>query len=527
MATNSNTSSKYEDIISRSIKIKSKCPSQYRLSTRTEYFGTLQRVTFGVKDHNKINKTILLVGESGAGKSTLINTLVNYAMGVKWEDKVWFELVENEKKDELESKTNDVTVYEICDCKEQTLPYSLTIIDTPGYGHTKGIEHDFRNNDRLYDLFRSENGVHEINVVGLVLKSTENRLNDRLKYVFDSVVSLFGKDMEKHIVALMTHSTGKKPINALKALKAANIGCSKDEEHPLVYFLFDNCQAEEREDEEEDNSYKVTMKGMSEFTECVKRTSPQKLQKTLHVLKERIRLKACIENLRDRIKLIELKQTEIQQTQEALKKYEQEMKHNKNFTVEVDEAYKEKEPINGGMWAVFFEGAVCCTTCEENCHYPGCTMAWYPRDCEVMKKKHCTVCTGKCPVSNHVKEKWRYVTKTRKVKKTKTQMKEKYETNKEESEKRASLLERLEEKTGDLKAEKAQLLAESYQHVVQLEQMALNVYSLSTYDHLDFLNEKMREAGDKEKVQKLEEMASRIDEPIKAGLQYLRTAKKV
>nr|XP_020444892.1 uncharacterized protein LOC109953773 [Monopterus albus] len=197
---------------------------------------------------------------------------------------------------------------------------------------------------------------------------------------------------------------------------------------------------------------------------------------------------------------------------------------NEDFTVEVDEVYKEREVITGGMWwLVFYEGAVCCTVCEENCHYPGCTMAWYPKDCEVMKDGRCTSCTNKCPVSDHVKVQWRYVTKTRKVKKTEKEMKERYEKNKAESEKKLNLLENLRQEMEKLKTEKNQLLEEVYQLVVSLEQIALNVCSLSTHVHLDFLIEKMKEKGDREKVQSLEGMRSRMDEGTRAGLGYMRS----
>ena len=55
------------------------------------------------------------------------------------------------------------------------------------------------------------------------------------------------------------------------------------------------------------------------------------------------------------------------------------------------------------------------------------------------------------------------------------------------------------------------MLAESFQQVVNLEQIALKVDSLSSHVHLDFLIEKMKEKGDTEKIQKLEEMKSKAD----------------
>ncbi|XP_047426344.1 septin-2-like [Mugil cephalus] len=484
-------------------------------------------MTVGERNMKKTNKTILLVGETGSGKSTLINSLVNYTMGVKFEDEVWFQISEEEKRSQSESQTSDVNVYQIFGFEDKTLPYSLTIIDTPGYGDTRGIERDLIISQRLFDLFRSEDGVHEVNAVGLVMKASDNRLSDRLMYFLSSVVSLFGKDLEKNIVALITHSDGRKPRNALEALEAAKIKCVENENNQPVHFLFNNCQNEERTEEEEEylkHADQLSMRGMREFTAFLEKTEPQKLEKTVDVLNERIRLTACIQNLEERIKLTELKQTEIKQIRKALKKHEEEMKNNVYFAVEVDEVYKDKEPINSGMRALFFyTGAVCCTVCEENCHYPGCTMVWKPEHCKVMKRGHCTVCTNKCPVSAHVKETWKYVTKIRRVQETEKEMQQKYEKNKSESEKKLSLLENLEKEMNQLRSEKYQFLDEAYQHVVKLEHIALNVDSVSTYVHLDFLIDKMEERGDTDKVQKLEEMKNRMDEGTRAALRYMKT----
>uniref|UniRef100_A0AAZ1XGR0 Septin-type G domain-containing protein n=1 Tax=Oreochromis aureus TaxID=47969 RepID=A0AAZ1XGR0_OREAU len=459
-------------------------PAVYQLRPKKEKFGTLTRMTVGEKDINKINKTILLVGETGGGKSTLINTLINYTMGVKWEDEVWFQIVEEEKKSQTESQTSDVIVYEIFGFEDQTLPYSLTIIDTPGFGDTKGDEHDNIVSERLLDLFRSEDGVHELNSVGLVMK--------------------------KNIVALITHSDGMPPENALEALEAAKIECARNEKNEPVHFLFDNQQSKERRESYQGSlikSWNLTKKQMGDF-----------LTFLTSLLKKRIKLKASIQNLQERIKMIELKQTEIRQIQVGLKKHEETMNENENFTIEVDEAYTEEENIKGGMWGAFYQGALCCTVCKENCHYPGCTVSWYPSHCEVIKDGSCTVCIRKCPASKHVKEKWRYVNKTKKVKKTMEEMRKKYETNKNESQNKQSLLENLEKEMSRLTAEKSQLLEESYKHVVSLEQIALKADSASTIVHLDFLIEKMKEEGDAEKVQKLEEMRSRVDEGTRAAL---------
>ncbi|XP_015244760.1 PREDICTED: septin-7-like [Cyprinodon variegatus] len=510
------TSSNQEALISESVQIP-RGPPIYQLIPKKEMIGTLTRVTVGEKDENKINKTILLVGETGTGKSTLINTLFNYAVGVKFEDEVWFQIVEEEQKSQTKSQTSDVIVYQIFGFEDQTLPFSLTIIDTPGFGSTRGFEKDDSVSQRLFDLFRSEDGVHEINAVGLVMKASDNRLNGRLKYIFDSVMSLFGKDLEKNIVALVTHSDGRPPENVLQALEYAKIKSCRDEMNQPVHFIFNNQQIEQRNRTEKDQvgskySWDFTNEDMGRLRDFLKNTKPQPLKTTVEVLNERIRLEACIQNLQERIKLTELKQNEIKQIEEACNKHEEEMKEHQDFTMEVDEVYKEKEPIDGGMWGlVFYEGAVTCSVCEENCHYPGCTMAWSPASCEVIKGGNCTVCTKKCPASKHVKEDWRYVIKTRKVQKTLSVVEKKYEKNKAQCESKSCLLENLKQESIKWTAELTSLLDEAYDHVIKLEQIALNVNSGSTFNYMGLLIDKMKEMGDEEKLQVLEELKIKMD----------------
>uniref|UniRef100_A0A3Q4HKG1 AIG1-type G domain-containing protein n=1 Tax=Neolamprologus brichardi TaxID=32507 RepID=A0A3Q4HKG1_NEOBR len=489
-------------------------PDVYQLRTENKKIGCgVTKMTVGKRNPNKSNRTILLVGETGTGKSTLINALVNYTMGVQWEDELWFQIVKEEKRSQSESQTSDVIVYEIFEFENKTLPYSLTIIDTPGFGDTRGSERDAVVANRLLQLFESEDGVHEVHAVGLVMKASENRMSDRLRQTFDSVMSLFGKNVERNIVALITHSNGAKPKNACEALEAANIKCARNEKNEPAHFLFNNSQHEDRKEEEKYSKYahEVSEKGMREFTTFLGKAVPQKLQKTVEVLIKKQRLAACIKNLQDRIKRTEGKQREITEIEQALKIYEENMKANENFKVKYDEEYTVKVNINGGSWGViFYNAAVSCTFCQETCHHP-CENAWNAEWCRVMSSGRCTVCTNNCPAANHVKANWIYENRRRTVEKTFENIKEKYEKNKSQSEKNLSILENLEEEKNRLTAEKSQFLDKSYQHVVRLEQIALKADSASTVVHLDFLIEKMKERGDTEKVQKLEEIRGRED----------------
>ncbi|KAI4892782.1 hypothetical protein NFI96_006340, partial [Prochilodus magdalenae] len=238
------SSSSVNNLVRKSHILSPDPPALYRLHTtrsNLDTAGKIRKWTFEQKDLH--NKTILMVGETGTGKTTLINTMVNYFLGVKFEDKVWFEITEKAEKDLIETKTSEVTVYEIISGERLS---SLTIIDTPGYGNTEGIKKDKEIARNLHDLFLHGTGVKDLDAVCLVLKASEVRISDRQRYIFDAVLSLFGKDTEDNIVLCITHSDGGPPTNALESIKKEKVPCCYDDDDEPVHFLFNNRQSEKR-----------------------------------------------------------------------------------------------------------------------------------------------------------------------------------------------------------------------------------------------------------------------------------------
>ncbi|XP_062391936.1 uncharacterized protein LOC134079846, partial [Sardina pilchardus] len=468
--------------------------------------SAVRRWTFGRKHKSAKIKTVLMVGETGAGKTTLINTMVNHVLRVKWEDQLWFQITEeSEKKLLTESHTSHITVYEM-----ETSSSYLRVIDTPGYGDTTSKKLDEQVSKNLHILFSSENGIHEIDAVGLVVKSTQNRLTEFQKYIFDAILSLFGKDIEENIVVLITHSDGLPAENVLTALREGEVPCAMDDSETPRHFLFNNRQTENREEEGFKRPYDLGQRSMESFFSFMECVDAKELKMTEGVLRERKRLAACVHNLQDAIKMEELTQTELMQTQKALK--ENKKKPTKDFTYEVDEAYKAMVPIESSWWHLS-KTATCCTVCKENCHYPGC---WFAKDlslCSVMKDGHCTVCSNKCPVSSHVKQKMIYVPKTRGVTRVIGTLERQY-TDLNECKKG------IEKQLKESVNKKAALLEQAYQCIVKLEEIALKRNS-NTLLHLDFLIEKMKETGATEKVEKLQEINKIIQAPNKSTLARL------
>ncbi|XP_052451532.1 uncharacterized protein LOC128012960 [Carassius gibelio] len=517
-----------DKIISQSSEIGRHVPARYNINPGADLHDKskpYRQKTFGERnDNNKPHKTILLVGETGTGKTTLINVMINYMLGVKREDKVWFEITDEltseQMSDELlvQSQTSRLTIYGFY---LQESPIDLTIIDTPGYGDTRDINNDKEIAMSLLNLSRCDNSISEIHAVCLVINSTQNRLSHRQIYIFDAVQSLFGNDIAENIVLLFTHSAGQSPKNALMAVKVAKLKCAENDKNQPVYYLFDNCQSESAEEEDEmiqklswDRSYK----GMENFFKFVENIKPKTLLMTREVLQQRNQFEAKILNLRSRVQEVEQKHNELKQTKEALKKNEEYVKDEKNFEYEVEVQYKERVDIDPKRWRLT-KKATCCTVCEENCHYPGC---WWAKDlswCSMMKDEHCTVCSNKCHYSKHVKEAKIYESKTKKEKRTYEDLKKKYNVKIYDT---VSVATKLEEKLKELEKEKIKMVIEAFHCVETLELIALNTDSLHTLQHIDALIEKLKEINEPEKAKTLEDIKKRAGEEKQGALGYIK-----
>ncbi|KAG7330583.1 hypothetical protein KOW79_006805 [Hemibagrus wyckioides] len=412
------------------------------------------------------NKILLMVGETGTGKTTLISAMVNHILGVKFTDKVWFEITEdggdNHMSDQSKSQTTEITVYEVF---SQPNPISLTIIDTPGYGDTRGKEYDEQIADNLSKLFRNDTGVKEIDAVCLVVKASENRLTDRQHYIFDAVLSLFGKDIENNIVIFITHSDGLPPKDALNAIKNAAIACRKNERNEPEHFLFNNRQTEERRPEYNralQAAWDTAADSLKYFFSSLKEQNRKSLEQTESVLIQSKRLEACISNLQSRIEFVDCKVNELTQIQKALEENQEKIKKKENFTFTVIKSYKKN---NNPQSDINFDSE---------------SFESVKRDLQCKKKQE---------------------------------------------EEKLRIERRLNEELIKTVKEKTDLLEEAYTTIMELSEIALKTDSAFIVQSLDFLIPRAVETGEyflAQKLRELREIPSESQERVNAAMAYAR-----
>eukprot|EP01084_Bolivina_argentea_P237874 399669_1 len=179
---------------------------------------------------NNDHKIVILCGRTGAGKTTLINAMVNYIYGIKQEDKCRLKLINEKQKcgGNADSHTDHVTSYRIEKTMGCNINYNLTIIDTPGFGDTRGISKDEHTCQEYLYVFSEI--LTAVNGICFVVKASDNRLDPSQRYIFNQMLNLWGNDVRKNIFFLMTFADGGKPncsdaLDTLEVLK--DIDCKQ------------------------------------------------------------------------------------------------------------------------------------------------------------------------------------------------------------------------------------------------------------------------------------------------------------
>ena len=440
-------------------------------------------------------KVMMVVGSTGSGKTTTVNAMINHVLGVQWKDdfrlKMIHELSSNQGAETIgnqaHSQTQFVSCYTLPYMEGFKIPYNLTIVDTPGFGDTRGIEHDKVITEQIGRFFNTKGsaGIDHIDAICFIAQAGNPRLTPTQQYVFDRILAMFGKDIKKNVLVLFTFADGQKP-QALSAMVAAGIL----EGEKSNFFKFNNSAlfvANSGENDENDFDrmfWKMGIKSFEKFFQDLAEMVPKSLFLTKQVLDERAQLEVRLCGLREKIDLGVNELSLLQQLKRACDQHKAEINANKNFKFTVQEPKRVKLKLPIGTYTTN------CLLCNYTCHFP-CSI---PRDedkngCAAMSNGSCRECPNKCHWSDHANDQYRFETQYTAVEKEYDEIRERFNTAVAGQTQAEAVIKQVEEDFNNTNRIVLNYVAEMQRGLKKLSEIALKKDPLQQVDYLNLLIE--------------------------------------
>ena len=340
--------------------------------------------------------SLLVVGQTGSGKTTLLNAFINALMDIKITDDFRYKIiVENYNHSQAFSMTKSVNIYNI---KPHGNIPAIKIIDTPGFGDTSGIAQDKIIRDQIADTFM--NKLNTINAICFVAQSSNARLTVNQRYIFTSILDLFGKDVQENFVAMLTFCDGKEP-RIIAALQEK--GSIFDKIIPHIkgnwYYKFNNSAiySDDINDEFTQMFWKLGMTSFQGFIAQLIKIPRKSLTQSKEVLKERQSLENSIKILSEDLQRGLVTMESIRQTLETIQNTNLNLNACKGFVVKTKVTVWKTIDAPVGQYTTTCQS--CNRTCHDNCIFgPGESKV---NCCAMGSMGYCTVCPGKCHHSIH------------------------------------------------------------------------------------------------------------------------------
>ncbi|EDR21635.1 hypothetical protein, conserved [Entamoeba dispar SAW760] len=466
--------------------------------------GKLKIYLYPNEEFNQVDESdaiaILVVGQTGSGKTTLLNSFINALYGIKITDDFRYIIINEgnleQNRDQSKSQTSEVTIYNIKRTKKAP---PIKIIDTPGFGDTRGMEYDKVITKQIKEAFETK--VSDLNAICFVAQSSNARLTANQKYIFGNIIDLFGNDVKKNFIAMLTFCDGKTPqvINALQSKECIFSTIIPYIDEPW-YLKFNNSAIydDNTEDGFTQMFWQLGMKNFDDFIEKLIKLPRKSLEKSREVLKSRERIKVQIEGLSKSLNNGLSKLSEIKQTYEVFYLNRDKINNNQNFTFTVTKRDQVQIKLKPGEYVTN------CLRCKNtSCHYP----CFIPGDVKdgcycIGANGYCNVCG--CYYTHHANSKYRWDYKEETETKTAQEVLARYKEGVEGKASAENMLKKLEEEYYEIQMDCYDKEVEIIECINRLSSIALNDKITSSNEYLDLLIESEndeKKPGYKERVE--------------------------
>ena len=436
------------------------------------------------EDRTKKYVTFLVLGETGVGKSTLMDAFTNCLGDVHYQDTWRWKLVDEDHmkgKHTSESQTTDISIYHLADLSGRG--QNVRIIDTPGFGDTRGVAEDARTMEKFKTLFTEE--IDEVDYILLCVKAGETRWTPANQYVYDSILQMFGKDAQERFILMCTFADAAIP----KCIETLEPHMTWRE-----YFLFNNSALYTPAAQGNKMTkffWDMGMRSVRDFLDFVKKENalPLSLAQSKEVLQARKWLQASIDAEMKRIEDGFQELDSVHKVIQQIKNHAEQINQNGSFEYEAEEYYFKRVPLPKGK--VYQLCSVCQVTCCQKCEWPPnatqsqCTYFYFGRNCPM--------CPGRCPKSAHVRTTEVVTKELRKVKKIWEDKKKAHEAGKLRLSRAQEALREKEEKVMTIWKEVTTGIQHVQKLLAELDQKALKPRAFTNVDFFQKLIDEEKE----------------------------------
>lgn len=392
----------------------SKIKANQPLNLKSVYLHYFDK--YNIEDDEEKAYVVLFCGKTGDGKTTAINAFFNIIKGVKKEDKYRFILISEPERSQVESQTEGVHLYFVKDINNTP----IIIIDSQGFGDTRGTQYDERINEAFNYIFT--NLITHINCVSFIVKANDARIFPQTRYIFNCVTSLFADDITKNFIVNATHASydtienGPQFINSIKKEKYLKVNEREDK----WWYSFDSKSIFSKRDKR-DEITQYSFDNLNQFYEKIKILGKKSIRNTSELLNKRIELKIKTKILKQKFQDLLEKQKEEENKRQRIEEldyeinnlpedptinnYNEMIRRIEHINTTIIRNEKVLEPDNQNTHTY-------CLRCKNNCHSPcSCLLQSLGRCTNFSFFFGCEKCP--CPKKDHLQNKFHYVTRQR------------------------------------------------------------------------------------------------------------------
>ena len=254
--------------------------------------------------------------------------------------------------------------------------------------------------EMIRDLFK--NWIDSINGICFVASASSARLTSTQKYIFSSIISLFGNDIAENFIPMLTFCDGKDPQILASLLDNESTFKKSIYDHIKNnnpwYLQFNNSAIFEsnRTGKFTELFWELGMDSFKLFFTKLNSLSTKSLNHSKSVLDTRERMQNKILALRSLLDQVLYLIEAIKKEINVISINSHLINKTRNFTIKTKRPKIIKEDLSPGIHTTTC--LKCNFTCHNNCSYPNDEDK---KNCCAISKEYCTVCPKKCHWQEH------------------------------------------------------------------------------------------------------------------------------